>query len=182
VGDGVGAPGVPAGKPPTTQQCNIQPCPRFYWKLSPWSECSTPCATGVQTTTATCTDSETGTSVSESLCLDPKPQTSLPCNQNYPCPVYEWRAGNWSECKSFCGPSTQNRTVHCYNVNPGVGMVSEQQWRMITVFLDRMERLKGGRMWTFSCLLAHHSLFFPQFPSVYCFPLCAFPLLSIRQP
>jgi hypothetical protein len=77
-------------------------------------------------TTPSCMSTATQTVVDSTLCIDAQPSTVMPCNEAdiMPCPQYEWRAGAWGECESFCGPSVQNRTVQCFNTKPMTNMVS----------------------------------------------------------
>lgn len=118
VGDGAGLPGVTAGKPISSQACQTAACAANYWRITAWSACSATCGpNGVTTSTATCTSKSTGLAVAESLCTTAQPNTTVSCNTNIPCGVYEWRAQAWGACGAYCGSSTQTRAVYCFNTN-----------------------------------------------------------------
>jgi hypothetical protein len=71
------------------------------------------------TTTATCTSSTTDQPAgSDALCLDTRPNTTVACNVDVPCPVYEWRAEHWQPCQAYCANGIQSRAINCFNVKP----------------------------------------------------------------
>ena len=71
---------------------------RYVWKVSEWSECSSPCNGGKQNRTLECRGVLVDVQVNSSLCSGEKPETEQVCNVN-PCPA-EWIVGNWSQVRS----------------------------------------------------------------------------------
>ncbi|XP_065833921.1 A disintegrin and metalloproteinase with thrombospondin motifs 15-like [Oscarella lobularis] len=91
---------------PRTQPCNT-PCPA-KWFIGKFSSCSSSCGRGVMTRNVVCVQNQQ--SVSNSLCAEEKPSTSMECNSG-PCPT--WKAGLWKQCTGFCFDAIQSRTLQC---------------------------------------------------------------------
>lgn len=72
---------------------------RYVWKVSEWSECSSPCNGGNQTRTSQCRGFLVDVQVNSSLCNGEKPESEQVCNVE-PCPA-EWIVGNWSQVRSL---------------------------------------------------------------------------------
>jgi len=79
-GDGDGEPGVANGKPPSSQNCNIEACASYYWTLSAPSACSASCGGGTATATLTCVDAKDSKPVSANLCVAKPPSNTFICN------------------------------------------------------------------------------------------------------
>ena len=95
-------------KPVDTESCALKAC---TWKMTPWSECSNNCGTGMKTRTVTCTQPDSGEIVEEGMCKILKPETSMGCEDTSGC-VYKWKTGAWSECSAECN-GKKTRTVSC---------------------------------------------------------------------
>ncbi|XP_004678465.1 PREDICTED: A disintegrin and metalloproteinase with thrombospondin motifs 12 [Condylura cristata] len=86
--------------PPLSKSCNPEPCEE--WQVSPWSQCSRSCGSGVQ---------ERGVACPGGRCdWTQRPTSIIPCNRQ---PCCRWATGNWSLCTASCGGGSQKRTVRC---------------------------------------------------------------------
>jgi thrombospondin motif-containing protein 9 len=114
----------PSTRPIQFQQCNTQPCTRYYWVANAWGACSAQCASSGQnfptsTRTLSCYSFTTGASSailqsSNNLCdQNSAPATVGTCN-TAPCQAYQYYYGNFGLCSQNSGPNgVQYRTVQC---------------------------------------------------------------------
>jgi len=86
---------------------------QYRWDISPWTACPAACgSTGTRTRTVVCVD-DTGSTVADSNCPQPKPATSEACDVA-PCSGCNWRIGDWGPCLPNCGAvRSQSRDVDC---------------------------------------------------------------------
>lgn len=84
----------PQLRPPETQRCNTEECPK--WVTSDWTKCDQDCGRGTQTRQVACKDSE-GLPLSDAHCPQPSPERRQPCNV-HSCskPLATWHSGPWS--------------------------------------------------------------------------------------
>lgn len=106
-----------AGQTPlaTSQSCNEQACPVYYWYVGTYGSCDALCGGGTQTRPVHCALQGTTDPVSdESLCSSAgaKPSATQPCNTEE-CTVYVWRPTEWTDCSQVCGGGTRTRSVAC---------------------------------------------------------------------
>ena len=100
--------------PVTSQSCNTQPCGLYALQPLSQTACNAKCAGGQQTTTYQCIDTASNQPKDISSCGNQSTTLSTDCNTQ-PCPIYEYRASEWSACSSYCGTGTQTRVVNCVN-------------------------------------------------------------------
>lgn len=91
-------------KPSASRSCNIQACTSTYtWNIGAWGVCSKSCGSGTQSRTVVC-QTDTGTTVADGYCSNPKPGTSQACNTQS-CPpqyTYGWQLVP-GQCSETCG-------------------------------------------------------------------------------
>lgn len=129
-------------KPASVQSCNTQVCSGTYnWNIGPWGDCSLTCGGGQKTRSVVC-QTQSGQTVSDTNCPQPKPATSETCNTDTcPATTYDWYVvpgtctvqcgGGYAidvvSCKrndgaivsdSFCNPTTKPPTQHACNIDP----------------------------------------------------------------
>lgn len=90
----------------------------YAWQVSSsLSPCSSECGgDGVASRTVICVSSENRTEIDQNLCLEPRPDSFIPCNTDTNCPTYKYVVTDWSECKgnaSGCGLGVSTREVAC---------------------------------------------------------------------
>ena len=117
-GDGDGSAGVAFGKPSSSQSCNQDACPQYYWYQAEPGPCSKPCGKGTRTSKVVCMNARTSQPApSSQLCLGEPPKSTFDCN-DFDCPEYHWATGNWTDCNAECDSGTQARSIACRNVKP----------------------------------------------------------------
>ncbi|KAI5747924.1 hypothetical protein M8J77_019926 [Diaphorina citri] len=86
---------------------------KFIWRHSGYSECTRPCAGGVQNPIFTCVRENNLQPVLEKRCTPQEKPALRPvrCNTK-PC-MPQWAIGEWEACSADCGPGFQTRTVVC---------------------------------------------------------------------
>eukprot|EP00931_Biecheleriopsis_adriatica_P043742 TRINITY_DN24996_c0_g1_i1.p1 TRINITY_DN24996_c0_g1~~TRINITY_DN24996_c0_g1_i1.p1 ORF type:complete len:5363 (+),score=854.82 TRINITY_DN24996_c0_g1_i1:99-16091(+) len=99
----LGDSGCAGERPASSRTCESElvPC---AWEVTPWSECSTLCGTGIQVREVSCPGGShrcAGTLVPDAVrsC-----ESSAACN---------WEVGAWSNCSTSCGAGVQTRSVTC---------------------------------------------------------------------
>jgi hypothetical protein len=100
-------------KPDAVRVCNIQACTTTYtWNIGPYGQCSKSCGTGTRTRTVVCQD-QSGNTVADNLCSQPKPTTSDTCNtDSCGTATYSW-AVTPGRCSKDCGGGTATDVVVC---------------------------------------------------------------------
>lgn len=105
--------------------------PVSTWRTGSWGECSEVCGGGIKERKVVCQPFDgTRELFDEEMCVEPKPSTSIPCNEQ-PCksrPSYvtiTWNFGEWSKCNVTCGKGHQHRQVQCQN-NDGAILAAVQ--------------------------------------------------------
>lgn len=86
---------------------------KFIWRHSGYSECTRPCAGGLQNPVFTCVREANLQPVLDKRCASQEKPALRPirCNTK-PC-TPQWALGEWTECSAICGPGFQSRTVVC---------------------------------------------------------------------
>ncbi|KAL1461265.1 hypothetical protein WDU94_013182 [Cyamophila willieti] len=86
---------------------------KFVWRHSGYSECTRPCAGGVQNPVFACVRETNLQPVLDKRCSQQDKPALRPirCNTK-PCQA-QWSFGEWSTCSADCGPGFQTRTVVC---------------------------------------------------------------------
>ncbi|CAM9493278.1 unnamed protein product [Lampetra fluviatilis] len=105
------------GAPPSERECNLGPCRNPEWSVSPWSECSATCGTGVQTRAVTCgTGAQTRAAQLAQCSPAGMPPARQPC-ERAACPPqsFSWFEGPWGLCSVSCGGGLRKRQALCYN-------------------------------------------------------------------
>mmetsp|Transcript_17310 Transcript_17310/g.33759 ORF Transcript_17310/g.33759 Transcript_17310/m.33759 type:complete len:1367 (+) Transcript_17310:33-4133(+) len=98
---------------PSTQKCNLEPCPTRAWVAHPWKSCDSNC-NGYQVREVVCVSSVGAAVVADALCKGTKPASRQTCNPAGTCTAdSKWSAGEWSKCSHTCGGGTQTRAVTC---------------------------------------------------------------------
>ncbi|XP_078001337.1 A disintegrin and metalloproteinase with thrombospondin motifs 9-like [Glandiceps talaboti] len=109
-------------KPVQQQLCNTHECARnnfpivitdndvtqtSYWRIGPWSPCTTSCGIGNRRRAVVCQDKngESGTCDE-----DAKPEDQEVCDEG-PCPT--WNYGEWGVCSKSCDSGNKSRVVQC---------------------------------------------------------------------
>lgn len=103
----------PEPKPAATRSCNVQACAGTYtWNVGVYGMCSKTCGGGNQSRPVLCQD-QGGTTIADSNCPPPKPNTDQSCNtQICPAPSYTWQTTP-GICSVQCGGGMQTDTVVC---------------------------------------------------------------------
>ena len=96
-------------KPPTSTDCNTQPCYTYGWQAGAWSDCSNACGSGTQTRSTGCYRSD-GAQVSASYCSGGAPASTQSCTA-----TCEYRYGSWPSPTVTCGVETISRSVTCWS-------------------------------------------------------------------
>lgn len=94
----------------------------YGWMLGDFGGPSTSCGTATHTRTVTCTDNS-GKPVSDALCVQTKPSTTLTTSEMSGC-GYAWHAGEFSAAQPACGTTVQSRTVSCVRSDGQVASAS----------------------------------------------------------
>ncbi|CAL9696915.1 unnamed protein product [Knipowitschia caucasica] len=112
-----------ASRPAPQEPCTTAPC-QYGWSTGQWSQCSTSCGVGYQQRFVSCSmvlppasshSSSSYSNISDSLCLQPRPQGTRSCVLRE-CPhTSYWKTGPWSKCSQTCGAGVMQRRVECQN-------------------------------------------------------------------
>nr|XP_032811683.1 papilin-like isoform X2 [Petromyzon marinus] len=104
------------GAPPSERECNLGPCRNPEWSVSPWSECSATCGTGVQTRAVTCGPPAPRGAQLARCSPASTPPARQPC-ERAACPArsFGWFEGPWGLCSVSCGGGLRKRQALCYN-------------------------------------------------------------------
>lgn len=101
---------------PSSESCNIDPCPSYAWKEGTFGGCSVTCNNGTQSRSVTCVSSVGDVVVNDTLCTTTKPSTTQVC-ANAACVAPYWLPGPYGDCSVACGGGVRNRSVVCMDNN-----------------------------------------------------------------
>lgn len=122
--------------PPSTQDCNTQPCSAYTWSECPWEACTAQCngggteaglMAGQKSRNVFCQD-PLGNGVSASLCANfglPSPVTLLVGCNPLPCASFNWMTTPWSACSGTGASGTRTRSYHCHKADGSNALNSE---------------------------------------------------------
>lgn len=135
---------------PLTRFCNLTDCESYVWKVSEWSECSSPCNGGSQTRTIECRGLQTNIQGNSTLCsAGALPETEQDCNVQ-PCPA-RWIVGNWTKCSTTCGNGRQYRSVSCRGILGDVSLDCPRDLRPLSRMTCKNEPCEGETFRNMSC-------------------------------
>eukprot|EP00899_Mesostigma_viride_P022455 jgi/Mesvir1/3394/Mv05093-RA.1 len=136
-GGGSTAPHFLGERPPSSQPCNVGPCPAFFWALGPWSDCTRSCGGGLKTRRVWCQGAIGQPAPRDDSCANagPRPAVVGACNtEACGCTRFVREVGPWGPCvrntrpaasdgdystsidtvtASACGGGTTSRSVAC---------------------------------------------------------------------
>ncbi|XP_054770254.2 uncharacterized protein LOC129278063 isoform X2 [Lytechinus pictus] len=97
--------------PPTTFDCELEPCGNYVYSVGEYGECSATCGVGIQQRSVTCIDLDNdNATVANNLCSENAPTSAILCDLGE-CPTeYSYLTSPYSDC-SCAG--TQTRIVVC---------------------------------------------------------------------
>ncbi|XP_041481881.1 uncharacterized protein LOC121429044 isoform X7 [Lytechinus variegatus] len=97
--------------PPTTFDCELEPCGNYVYSVGEYGECSATCGVGIQQRSVTCIDLDNdNATVANNLCSENAPTSAILCDQG-DCPTeYSYLTSPYSDCN--CA-GIQTRIVIC---------------------------------------------------------------------
>ena len=112
-------------KPRTEEVCHTEDGCRYQWRIYPWTECNAVCGAGEISRQIACILTNNNSFVSSHYCGTGNiPATSDQCYSEQGC-VFEWQAGEWSDCSSACGVGERTREVACLLTNNNTDVTSD---------------------------------------------------------
>ena len=101
----------------TLQDCNMEPCQTYMWKVTDFSECSSTCGPGLKTRELVCMDTKGNSAASEARCaalVRPSSALTEDCTMT-PCMTYMWRLSGWTKCSATCDGGEMTRELTCHD-------------------------------------------------------------------
>ncbi|NP_999830.1 egg bindin receptor 1 precursor [Strongylocentrotus purpuratus] len=111
--------------PPTTFDCNLEPCGNYAYVVGEYGQCSATCGFGIQQRSVACVDLDNDNqTVSNTQCSEAAPPSAILCDQG-DCPTeYTYLTSTFSECN--CA-GIQTRFVVCITFMNGAPVRATDQ-------------------------------------------------------
>lgn len=116
--------------PATSQTCNTEDCPSYYFLYGAWGQCSEACydgtTQGMKTRTATCMEDGVALDTLDACIVAGVnlEVLSQACNSS-PCNIYSWKVSPYGSCSATCGGGVKTREVLCLAINLFTGVAEE---------------------------------------------------------